>query len=225
MQNEKLKGATFGLLAAVLFGASAPIAKSLLAELPPVLLAGLLYTGAALGVWGYRIATPRTSEAPLRRADAPTLTVIAVTGGLVAPVSMLYGLKQVPAFAGSLLLTLEAPFTVGLAVLLFGEHLGRRGTFALLAITLGAALLSAGPSPAQNATHGMSSSLAGGLMIAGACMCWALDNNLTQNVHDVHHQHAHEPGTANEPHSHEHTHEALLHDHPHMPDIHHRHRH
>jgi len=37
---------------------------------------------------------------------------------------MLIGLARLSAVAGALLLNLEAPFTILLAVLLFGEHLG-----------------------------------------------------------------------------------------------------
>ena len=44
------KGIASALGAAVLFGASTPIAKTLVGEVPPVLLAGLLYAGSGLGL-------------------------------------------------------------------------------------------------------------------------------------------------------------------------------
>jgi hypothetical protein len=43
------KGIRDALLAAVLFGLSAPIAKLLLGDLSPQLLAGLLYIGSGIG--------------------------------------------------------------------------------------------------------------------------------------------------------------------------------
>jgi drug/metabolite transporter (DMT)-like permease len=43
-------GILFALLSAALFGASTPLAKALLGEISPWLLAGLLYLGS--GSWG-----------------------------------------------------------------------------------------------------------------------------------------------------------------------------
>ena len=40
------KGVLYALLAALLFGASTPLAKSLLPQMTPLLLAGLLYLGS-----------------------------------------------------------------------------------------------------------------------------------------------------------------------------------
>lgn len=52
------------------------------------------------------------------------------------------------------------------------------------------------------------------LAVLGACLAWAVDNN----VHD-------EPVAPGTRHSHPHRHEALRHSHPHYPDAHHRHPH
>jgi drug/metabolite transporter (DMT)-like permease len=41
---------------------------------------------------------------------------VVLAGGVLAPVLMLFGLERVTALSGSLLLNLEAPFTVLLAV-------------------------------------------------------------------------------------------------------------
>jgi drug/metabolite transporter (DMT)-like permease len=94
-----------GLAAAVTFGVSAPLAKVLLDHVDPVMLAGLLYAGAfaALAVVG----RPDRSEARVRRTDAPRITLLVVTGGVVAPVLLLLGLERVSGTSGSLLLNLE----------------------------------------------------------------------------------------------------------------------
>jgi drug/metabolite transporter (DMT)-like permease len=168
-------GALLGLLAAGLFGVSAPLAKVLLGSVPPVLLAGLLYLGAAAGLWVYRAVKGVTPEAPLSRADSGRLGVVVLAGGIVAPVLMLLGLEQVTAMAGSLLLNLEAPFTVLLAVWVFGEHLGRAGVIAVSLIVSGALVLRLEPGAFGGAFSGMA-------LISGACACWALDNNLTQRL-------------------------------------------
>ena len=41
-------GVAYALVAAALFGASTPLAKLLLGELPPIALAGLLYLGSGV---------------------------------------------------------------------------------------------------------------------------------------------------------------------------------
>src|SRR5688572_10875929 len=73
--GTQARGAAFGLAAAALFGLSAPAAKVLLSEISPVLLAGLLYLGAAMGLWLHRAIRPATHEARLVRADVPRLAV------------------------------------------------------------------------------------------------------------------------------------------------------
>lgn len=170
-----LQGAGLGLLAAALFGVSAPLAKLLLGELRPQLLAGLLYLGAGLGLSLYRAVRPSSAEAPLRRSDVPPLLGVLLLGGVAGPLLMLLGLARLGALTGSLLLNLEAPFTILLAVVLFKEHLGRPAAAATGMILGGAALLRL--QPGATAIDGW-----GVLLVAGACACWAVDNNLTQRL-------------------------------------------
>lgn len=172
------RGALLGLAAAALFGLSAPIAKLLLGEISPVLLAGLLYLGAAVGLWLHRTIVGPTNEAALTRADLPKLAIVVLSGGMLAPVLMLLGLARVSALAGSLLLNLEAAFTVLLAVLVFGEHLGRRAAIAVVLIVSGALVLELDPRDSGE----LGADTLGILLLAGACACWALDNNLTQRL-------------------------------------------
>ncbi len=168
-------GAVLGLLAALSFGVSAPLAKLLLADISPQLLAGLLYLGAGLGLALYRLARPDTREAPLTRADLPPLLGVIALGGVAGPLLLLLGLARVSGTAGSLLLNLEAPLTIVLAAVLFGEHLGRRATLAAACILLGAVVLRVTPGEVEVDNLGVAA-------IAAACLCWALDNNLTQRL-------------------------------------------
>src|SRR5207248_3488216 len=114
------------------------------------------------------LARPRRSEAPLTRADVPVLATAVIAGAALGPVLMLWGIARVSGLAGSLLLNLEAPFTIALAVLAFGEHLSRREALAAAVIMAGAALL--------GARGGWSGSGVGAAAIGLACACWALDN-------------------------------------------------
>ena len=171
-------GALAGLSSAVLFGASVPITKRLLPEITPVLLAGLLYLGGGLAVGTVRVlARRRIVEANLERADLPRVLAIVVLGGVVGPLALVHGLRNVSGVSGALLLNLEGPFTVLIALTVFGEHLGARAALGAALIFGGACLLALPGASAAGSTE-----LGGVLLLALACAAWAFDNNLTQGL-------------------------------------------
>ena len=170
-------GILFALLSAVLFGASTPLAKLLLGNVDPWLLAGLLYLGAGSGLAlvhllrGFLQLDP--VEAPLRRSDMPWLAAVVVSGGIVGPLLLMLGLVRSDAAAASLLLNLEGLATMGIAWVIFRENVDRRLLLGAFAILAGAALLS---------WPGRASFDFGALLIAGACLAWGIDNNLTRKL-------------------------------------------
>lgn len=171
-------GVPLALGSAFLFGAATPLSKLLLASIDPQMLAGLLYLGAGLGLGV--VHTARTAlglssaEAPLRRHDLPWLIVIVVFGGILGPLLLMLGLGRTSASSGSLLLNLESLATMGIAWLVFRENVDRRLLLGALAIILGAIVLS---------WQGQRFSLdVGAVLIAGACVCWGIDNNLTRKL-------------------------------------------
>ena len=174
------RGVFYALAAAVLFGASTPFAKLLVGRMDPVLLAGLLYLGSGLGllVWHWLGNRRRGSspEAPLRRADLPWLAGAVLFGGVVAPVLLMTGLASTPGSTASLLLNLEGVLTALLAWFVFRENFDRRIAFGMAAITAGGVLLSL---EGRTEETGLP---VGALAIAGACLAWAIDNNLTRKV-------------------------------------------
>jgi len=165
----------WALLAAALFGASAPFGKGLLAHTSPVQLSALLYLGAGMALTVVRWASPAAREAPLRRSDGSWLAAIALAGGVLGPLLLLTGLDRVSGVTGSLLLNLEMPLTVLLAVLVFREHLGGGELAGTLSIGAAAVLLGVG-------SAGSSADGVGVAAVAGACLCWAVDNNLTARL-------------------------------------------
>ena len=167
-------GVKVALAAAALFGCSTPLAKMLLAELPPVMLAGLLYLGSGVGLSLVRFARRNVSrEAPLVRADIPWLASATLFGGVLGPVLLMYGLATSSSSAASLLLNLEGVFTAFLAWFVFKENFDRRIFLGMLLILMGGILLS---------WQSSVSLPVGSLAVAGACLCWGIDNNLTQRV-------------------------------------------
>ena len=167
-----------GLAAGLLFGLSTPAAKALLTVANPWTLAGLLYLGSGIGLGCFRLVLVligRVSrEAPLRRSDWPWLAGAIVAGGLVGPVLLMFGLAAGLASQAALLLNLESVLTAVLAWFVFREHFDARIAAGMALITAGALLL-AWPGA------GLGFDL-GALLVAGACLAWAVDNNLTRKV-------------------------------------------
>lgn len=170
------RAALMALAAAALFGASAPVAKRLLAEVSPALLAALLYAGAGLAALPFAARAWKRREAPLRAADLPLLAGVVGFGGVAGPLFLLYGLQRTSATVAALLLNLEAVFTTAIAVIVFREWIGRRGLAALVVVVAGCALSTWVAGGAT--TH----TLFGPLAVTAACLCWAIDNNLTQRL-------------------------------------------
>ena len=168
------------LAAALLFGARPPLARLLTGETSPVLLAGLLYLGSGLGLWGMRLVrTGRISVPTLEVRNWLFLSGATIAGGVIAPVSLMYGLTQISASVASLLLNLETVFTALVAWFVFRESADRRLVFGMMLIIAGSAVLAWPPNPAGAAANW------GALFVVAACICWALDNNLTREVSAV----------------------------------------
>ncbi|MGV8907771.1 MAG: DMT family transporter [Propionicimonas sp.] len=165
------------LVAAVLFGVSTPLAKVLLGELSPWMLAGLLYLGSGVALACWRLARGHRGQR-IARSELISLIGAIGFGGILAPVLLMAGLAGMPASGASLLLNAEAVLTVAIAWLLFGEHVNRR-TMAGFALILAGVLVLGWQGQA----------LFGGwrptLALLAACLCWALDNNLTRRVTSV----------------------------------------
>lgn len=170
-------GVIAALASALLFGLTTPIAKHLLSGSQPFLIAGLLYLGSGLGVSALRL-TQRVgrSATGLTAHDWPWVALSTLVGGVIAPVLLMTGLIQVDAGSASLLLNLEVVFTAALAWIVFGEPAGSRVVAGLGAIFAGGVAL---VWPTRFAPGG---GLTASLAIAAACLCWALDNNLTRKI-------------------------------------------
>jgi drug/metabolite transporter (DMT)-like permease len=177
------KPVVLALCSAVLFGLSTPLSKLLLKDLSPVVLAGLLYAGAFLGLTVYSVGAqiflgkPRGPYPPLRSRDWLWLAGASAAGGVIAPICMLYGLLRISGYAASLLLNLEGVATALIAVALFKEQAGRRIWTALACMTAAGVFLSWDPGRGRF-------TLTGSLLIITAMAAWGLDNNFTRNISD-----------------------------------------
>ena len=164
-----------------MFGAGTPLAKWLLGQMSPWMLAGLLYLGSGLGLALYRrwrgMAWPRLAPGELRWLAAAVLC-----GGGLAPVLLLAGLSALPASHAALLLNAEAVLTAVLAWLVFKENFDRRIAAGMAAIVAGALVLSWPVHGAAAAAGAQAATLWPALAVLLACLFWALDNNFTRKV-------------------------------------------
>jgi drug/metabolite transporter (DMT)-like permease len=172
-------GAYLAVLAAGLFGLSTPLAKALLSRLDAILLAGLLYLGAGVGLVILlairQLKRREIISASLNRKDLVWLGGAVLSGGVLGPLLLMVGLAKTSAANASLLLNSEAVLTAVLAWTVFREHLHQRIILGMLAIVTGAAILSWAGRP--EGTSGV-----GEMLIVLACLAWAVDNNLTRFI-------------------------------------------
>ena len=169
----------FALAAAALFGASTPLAKQLVGDIHPLMLAGLLYLGSGCGLVLVLVARKLFARETLHVAwpagvDWGWLGGAIFFGGILAPVLLMYGLATTGAATASLLLNLEAVLTALFAWFVFRENFDRRIALGMAFIVAGGIVLAWSPD-----VHGLEP---GALLVAAACAFWAVDNNLTRKV-------------------------------------------
>jgi drug/metabolite transporter (DMT)-like permease len=171
-------GIAAALAAAVLFGAGTPLAKLLLDAVSPWLLAGILYLGSGIGLAIWRGARG-TGTVRLARRDVGWLAGAVFFGGMVGPVLLMWGLAHIDASTASLLLNTEGVLTALLAWFVFHENFDRRIALGMACIVAGAVILTWEPGSSSGADTGP---LWPYTAVIGACLAWAVDNNMTRNV-------------------------------------------
>lgn len=179
--NSKVNAIVIALAAAALFGAATPLAKALLSTMSPFMVAGLFYLGSGIGLGigilfrRFRQTAQQTEPAQrLQKAELPWLAGAIAAGGVAGPALLMLGLSSTPAATSALLLNLEGVLTAVIAWVIFRENVDLQVFLGMVAIVAGGAVLSWHP--------GAAGVPVGALLIVGACLCWAIDNNLTRKV-------------------------------------------
>lgn len=180
MYRKQIYPIAQALLAALFFGASAPIAKVLLGDVEPIPLAGFLYLGSGISLLIVKLiqrtgGKTAQNEAGIKKSDIGWLAGAVFAGGVAAPIVLLFSLRVTPASTASLLLNFESIATTLIAALVFKEGIHRRAWGAIILITLASILLSIN----SNQEWGLS---LGALGILAACLLWGMDNNFTNNI-------------------------------------------
>ena len=175
----KIKGAfplVTASLSALLFALATPVSKVLLSGSAPVLLAGLLYLGAAIGV--LPVVLYERGRGKSRTYDSRNrwrLFGAILCGGVLGPITYLFGLKLASASSVSLWLNLELVATAVLGHFVFRDHLGRYGWAGVVGVVTAGALLSLGDSGNVVAV----------LLVTAACIFWGIDNHLTALIDGI----------------------------------------
>ena len=179
-KNNKFSSVSMAIGAALLFGISATLSKALLGSIQPTPLASLLYLGCGLGVLLFKLSRTlfikdKHSETGIAKRDLPWLAGVILTGGVAAPIILMFSLKTTSASTASLLLNFEAVSTALIAALFFKESLGKR-IWVSIAVITGAAVILTWDNTGE---WGLS---IGAVGIIFACLLWGADNNLTRMV-------------------------------------------
>ena len=180
MNRSKITPIIQALAAAILFGASAPLSKTLLGEVEPIPLAAFLYLGSGFGLLGITLIQrflqkSIVKEAKIQKPDLPWLAGAILAGGVAAPITLLFSLRNTPAATASLLLNFESVATTLIAAWFFKEAISRRAWLAIVLITLSTILLSVNLDTAWGFSLGA-------FGIIAACIFWGIDNNFTRNI-------------------------------------------
>ncbi|KVW73864.1 DMT family transporter [Burkholderia ubonensis] len=179
--HSRFNAIVVALTAAALFGAATPLATALLGAMSPFMVAGLFYLGSGIGLGAgivirrlRRPAAHADTGHALKKSELPWLAGAIAAGGIAGPALLMLGLASTPAATSALLLNLEGVLTAVIAWVVFRENVDLQVFVGMVAIVAGGVLLSWKPGAAGVPT--------GALLIVGACLCWAIDNNLTRKV-------------------------------------------
>lgn len=145
--TQNARSILLAIAAAVLYALSSPISKLLLrdGDIPPTMLAGLLYIGAGAGMLIIylisRLLKRKPNEQPVGRGDLRYIIAM-VALDIAAPILLMLGLSSAAAANVSLLNNFEIVATSLIALVVFKEAISKRLWAAIAFVTAASALLS-----------------------------------------------------------------------------------
>ena len=178
-RSQLARGVTLAAVAALLFGVTAPLLARASAGVGSLAASCLLYLGASAGALCLLFVRARRLNVGFLAGRALRVILVAGLGAVVAPALLVGGLRSSNAATASLLLALEAPFTLILARGFLGEYLGRRVILAAALIFAGGLLLGTRLSEGARAV-----SATGAVLVVAAGLAWAMDNLLSRELAD-----------------------------------------
>lgn len=172
------KGIFLAVFAAALYALSTPVSKILLDYVPSVIMASFLYIGAGVGMFltiaAKKLFNFKRKEEHLTRKEILYI-IILIFLDIVAPISMMLGLKMTTASNASLLSTFEIVITSLIALFIFKTKIHLRVWIGIVLITISSIMLSV------KDVHDLSFSY-GSLLVLLSCICWGFENNITKKI-------------------------------------------
>ena len=178
--TQNARSILLAIAAAVLYALSSPISKLLLrdGDIPPTMLAGLLYIGAGAGMLIIylisRLLKRKPNEQSVGRGDLRYIIAM-VALDIAAPILLMLGLSSAAAANVSLLNNFEIVATSLIALVVFKEAISKRLWAAIALVTAASALLSFEDTSSLTFSWGS-------LLVIGACICWGVENNCTRRL-------------------------------------------
>jgi drug/metabolite transporter (DMT)-like permease len=166
----------WAILAATLYAISSPVSKMLLNEVPPTMMAGLLYLGAGIGMsiigfFRYKAGNFK-KEMRITKKEMP-FTVGMVVLDIAAPIFLMVGLTMTTPANVSLLNNFEIVATSLIALLIFKESIRKRLWTAIGLITISSIILSVEDVSSFSFSFGS-------IFVLLASACWGFENNCTR---------------------------------------------
>ncbi len=176
IKSNNTKAVLFAIIAAALYGIGSPVSKLLLEEVPPTLMAALLYLGAGMGMLVlnliHGLKHKKREEAKITSKELPYILGMIVLD-IAAPVLLMFGLSLTTAANASLLNNFEIVATSLIALFIFKEAIGKRMWLAIILITTSSFILTV--KDYSSFTFSI-----GSVFVLLACICWGFENNCTR---------------------------------------------
>jgi len=165
----------YALLAASFYALNIPLSKLLMNEIKPTLMAGLLYSGAGIGIGTLFLINFRNIKKEDLLCENDLIYVIGMIFlDIVAPIMLMFGLKSCTSGNASLLNNFEIVATSIIALFLFKEHISKKLWIAITFIVISSGILTFDASSLDFSY--------GSLLVLGAATCWGLENNCTTKI-------------------------------------------
>lgn len=159
-------------LSAILYAVCIPFAKILGNYVPSVVMGGLLYLGAGLGLLITTFIKQGSPELALTKKDIPYMSGV-VFLDIAAILLLMFGLANTTGANAALLGNFELAATTIAAFFVFKEFVSKRLVWAIILITVASIILS---------FEGEGSFVLniGSISVLLACICWGVENNCTR---------------------------------------------
>ncbi|MFD0048393.1 DMT family transporter [Actinomycetes bacterium NPDC127524] len=176
MKTKQNTAIFWAILSAALYAISIPLSKIFLTEIPPAMMAALLYLGAGFGmsiIWLIRSKKDQQkSEMKLTKKEMP-YTIGMVVINIVAAIFLMIGLSMTTSSNASLLSNFEIVATSVIALLFYKEAISKRLWLAIGLITVASIFLSA------RGASSISFSV-GSIFVLLGTISWGFENNFTR---------------------------------------------